>query len=529
MTFYSFTSVRLALLCLAGALALPPCPAGTEDMPLAVATPAMPTTPLVTAEVSGRVESSVVKIFSTMRYPDTFRPWTKQAPTEATGSGVVIEGNRILTNAHVVLYASQVQVQANQSGEKVSATVEFIAPGIDLAVLKLDDESLFAGHQPLARANTLPDVKDIVMAYGYPTGGTELSITKGIVSRIEFTGYNGATSGLKIQIDAAINPGNSGGPAVVGEKMIGLAFSHLGGAENIGYIIPCEEIELFLHDIADGTYNGKPGLFDDLQTLENPALRAYLKLSPTAKGMVVHRPASTAADYPLREWDLITHIGNTPIDEDGMIRISANLRVRFAYLVQKATRNGTVPLTVVRAGKELSIELPAVAERVQLVPELRGDYPPYFICGPMVFSRATSSFVTGIAGGKVHIPFLYCYGASPLMLRLGDQPEFPGEELVTVCSPFFPHKLAKGYSNPMTSVVKSINGIAIKNLAHLVEVLRDNRDEFIVIEADQRGGEGIVFKRKEMLAAPDEILSDNGVRAQGSPSMLAIWNAKPAQ
>jgi S1-C subfamily serine protease len=499
---------------------------------LAVATPALPslpTTPLPVAEAPGRVENSVVKIFSTMRYPDAFRPWTKQAPTEATGSGVVIEGNRILTNAHVVRYASQVQVQANQSGEKISATVEYIAYGIDLAVLKLDDETLFSTRPPLPRANTLPDVKDIVMAYGYPTGGTELSITKGIVSRIEFTGYNGPTSGLRIQIDAAINPGNSGGPAVVGDKMIGLAFSGLGGADNIGYIIPSEEIELFLADVADGTYDGKPGLFDDLQTLENPALRAFLKLSPTAKGMVVHSPSSDSASYPLREWDLITHIGTTPIDEDGMIRIGPNLRVRFAYLVQKAARNGTVPLTVVRAGKELAIELPVVTERVQLLPELRGDYPPYFIFGPMVFSRATSSFVSGVAGNKVQIPFLYCYGASPLMLRLGDQPAFPGEELVVVCSPFFPHKLSKGYSNPVTSVVKSVNGIAIKNLAHLVEVLRDNRDEFIVIESDQRGGEGLVFKRKEMLSATDEILSDNGVRAQGSASMLTIWNAKPAQ
>ena len=84
--------------------------------------------------------------------PDVSRPWTKASPAEATGSGVVIEGKRILTNAHVVLYASQVQVQAHQAGDKVSATVEAIAPGIDLAVLKLDDESFFDTHPPLPRA-----------------------------------------------------------------------------------------------------------------------------------------------------------------------------------------------------------------------------------------------------------------------------------------------------------------------------------------------------------------------------------------
>jgi len=130
---------------------------------------------------SDPVENSVVKVFSTTRYPDPYKPWSKQAPAEVTGSGVVIKGKRILTNAHVVLYASQVQVQANQAGDKISATVEAIAPGIDLAVLKLDDESFFDSHPPLAWATNLPAIEDPVMVYGYPLGGTSLSITKGIV------------------------------------------------------------------------------------------------------------------------------------------------------------------------------------------------------------------------------------------------------------------------------------------------------------------------------------------------------------
>src|ERR1700729_4663776 len=221
------------------------------------------------------LENSVVKIFSTMRYPDPFKPWTKQAPSEATASGVVIEGKRILTTAHAVLYASQVQIQANAAGDKLSATVIAIAPGIDLAVLQLDDPSFFDTHPPLARASKLPQIKDPVLAYGFPTGGTSLSITKGIVSRIEFAAYNYPVSGLRIQIDAAINSGNSGGPAIAGDKMIGLAFSTLNNAQNIGYIIPNEEIELFLKDVADGHYDGKPAIYDELQTLENPALRAY--------------------------------------------------------------------------------------------------------------------------------------------------------------------------------------------------------------------------------------------------------------
>ncbi|HWA25678.1 MAG TPA: trypsin-like peptidase domain-containing protein [Lacunisphaera sp.] len=477
--------------------------------------------------VAPGVENSVVKIFSTARFPDPFRPWQKQSPRDGSGTGVVIEGKRILTNAHVVLYASQVQVQAHQSGDRLPATVEFISPGIDLAVLKLEDESFFDTHAPLPRATQLPSIKDNVMAYGYPTGGTSLSITKGIVSRIDFAPYNYPVSGLRIQIDAAINPGNSGGPALSGDVMIGLAFSRLGGADNIGYIIPNEEIELFLKDIADGHVDGKPALFDELQSLENPALRALLQADKSLEGIVVSRPASATANHPLREWDIITRIGDTPVDNEGMIKLGDNLRVRFTYLIQRIARNGMVPLTLVRKGQEMKLELPVEADRPMLIPDLNGAYPPYFVYGPLVFSVATGQFLGPIATNSRAMTSLTVIG-SPLATRRGDAPAFDGEELVLVASPFFPHRLAKGYDSPQSRVVDTVNDIKIKNLRHLVEVLRDSTDKFITIEFVGRGAESIVFDRLEMIAATEDILNDNGVRAQGSPDMMEIWQAKTA-
>jgi S1-C subfamily serine protease len=472
-----------------------------------------------------------VKVFSTVRYPDPYKPWTKQSPEEQTGSGVVIKGKRLLTNAHVVNYASQVQIQANQAGDKISATVEAIAPGIDLAVLKLEDEKFFETHPPLTLARTLPGIKDTVMAYGFPEGGNSLSITKGIVSRVEFTSYNFPVSGLCIQIDAAINPGNSGGPAVVGDKMVGLAFSRLTEADNIGYIIPSEEIELFLQDVADGHYDGKPAMFDTLQTLENPALRSFLKLPPQVEGLVVHKPFQNDPAYPLKEWDVITRIGETPLDDQGMIKLGNDLRVHFEYEVQHVAANGTVPLTIVRAGKELKINLPVSPDYPRLIPAWNGAYPSYFIYGPLVFSAATDEYLGGYLRTKYAASITTRLGSmrNPLLTRMRDQPAFPGEGLVVIASPFFPHKLAQGYSSPCSHVVKAVNGIPVKNLNHLVEILRDAKDEFVRIECNMRFGETMIFPRAKMLAATDEILTDNGVRAQGSPDTLAIWNAKSPQ
>jgi S1-C subfamily serine protease len=131
--------------------------------------------------------------------------------------------------------------------------------------------------------------------------------------------------------------------------MIGLVFSHLQNSENIGYIIPNEEIELFLKDIAaHGHYDGKPGLYDELQTLENPALRGYLKLDSSVRGMIVHRPDDNSPTY-----------------------------------------DGTVPLSIVRGGRSQQIQMPVPAHRPFLIDWLEGSYPSYFILGPVVFERAT--------------------------------------------------------------------------------------------------------------------------------------------
>ena len=310
---------------------------------------------------------------------------------------MVIDGKRILTNAHVVLYASQLFVESYQSSDKLPAKVEAVSPGIDLAILKLEDESFFDKRPPVARTSTLPEVKDTVLVYGYPQGGSSQSITKGIVSRIEFTGYNEGMSGLRVQIDAAINPGNSGGPALVDGKMIGLIFSKLTQADNIGYIIPGEEIDLFLKDVADGTYDGKPAIHESLQTLENEALRSFLGLDKKAQGMVVHAPDPANHQDPLKPFDVITKIGDHEIDNVGMVKIKDNLRLNFHYLIQKLVKDGKVPLTVVRQGKTLPIELPAKTKYPMLINTLKGRYPSYFIYGPLVFSPVTAEF-TGVFG-----------------------------------------------------------------------------------------------------------------------------------
>jgi S1-C subfamily serine protease len=188
------------------------------------------------APAQDATRTSVVRIEALRRAPDLVRPWKKRGQQSSSGTGVVIQGKRILANAHVVRDAVDLSVQPDRSGEKLAATVEAIAPGIDLAVLRLEDESFFDDHRPLELSREVAKVQDAVAVYGYPDHGIDLSVTRGIVSRIDFVTYweDPASSALRLQVDAALNPGNSGGPVLSGDKMIGVAFAGVGGAENVG-------------------------------------------------------------------------------------------------------------------------------------------------------------------------------------------------------------------------------------------------------------------------------------------------------
>jgi S1-C subfamily serine protease len=141
--------------------------------------------------IAPSIRDSVVKVITTFRAPDLQRPWTKHPPDEVTGTGVIIDGNRILTNAHVAQFATRTQIQPAGSTRKYIAEVKALASGIDLAILTLRDsgeaQKFFADHQPLKMSDRLPKSGDRVDVYGFPIGGEQLSVTTGIVNRIDYS------------------------------------------------------------------------------------------------------------------------------------------------------------------------------------------------------------------------------------------------------------------------------------------------------------------------------------------------------
>lgn len=478
-------------------------------------------TPCVhTALAADDIEPSVVKLIVTKREPDYFKPWTKAAPEKASGSGVVIDGKRILTNAHVVMHASQVFVQMRRGGDQLTAKIKAIGPGIDLALVELSDPEPLKDIPAVPLADDLPQLKSHVSVYGYPAGGDDLSITDGIVSRIEFTSFNFAAGGTRVQVDAALNPGNSGGPAVNEGKIVGLVFSKINEAENIGYLIPTNEIRSFLKAADDGKkkYDGNAMLLDDFQTAENEALRKFLKIPADVTGIVINKPYRDDDDYPLKKWDVITAIGPHTIDNQGYVDVREGLRMRFLYYVAQLAKDGKVDLTILRDGEKKQVSVPVAPRRDTVLPMLQDEYPEYFIYGPLVFEVASQEYVRALgAQGMGALLVLQ----SPLLARLYDKPAEPGEQLVVLATRMFPHPMIKGYDNRPLGVIQKLNGNDVKNLRGLAEMISDSKDEFLRFDMAERG-ESLVFRRAEMQEATEEILSNEGIRYQSSDSLRDV-------
>src|SRR3989475_5965577 len=180
--------------------------------------------PIAPPKPNGPVQKSLVRITATSVEPDYKAPWNAGALERGVGAGFVISGNRIMTNAHVVANSRYVTVERDGDPNKYPAKVQFIANDCDLAVITVPAPDFFKNMLPL-QFGGIPTLESTVSAYGYPIGGERMSVTTGIVSRVDFQLYTHSSvdQHLTIQISAQINPGHRGGPLYQNAENAGVA------------------------------------------------------------------------------------------------------------------------------------------------------------------------------------------------------------------------------------------------------------------------------------------------------------------
>jgi S1-C subfamily serine protease len=339
--------------------------------------------------------SSVVRIFATTQDPNYDSPWQARMPSSNTGSGVVIGDGRILTGAHVVANSTFLQVQKISDPNKAIARVLSICHDCDLALIGVDQPGFMEGIEPAA-IGELPDLRDRVSVVGFPVGGDEISITEGVVSRIEVARYSHSQRHLlAVTVDAAINEGNSGGPVFKGGQVAGIAFQKLSGAEAIGEMVPPPIIKHFLAAADRGAGQQElPGLGISTQGLENPFLRRKVGLQDGKTGvLVLHVEHGSSSTGKLRPGDVLLEIDGYPIANNATIRYLGRFRTRYDVMLGWKSIGDSLELSVLRAGRPTRVTLELQPMRY-LVPRSLYDIPPtYYIFGGLVFQPLTRDFL----------------------------------------------------------------------------------------------------------------------------------------
>lgn len=423
------------------------------------------------------VYKSVLRIEVATQVPDYGTPWNTGRFSGGIGTGFLIGKNKILTNAHVVSNERRVLVTIHGSPVKYPAKVDFIAHDCDLALLSVEDFKDFEKFPPF-EFGEVPSLESQVRVIGYPIGGDRLSVTRGVVSRIDFQPYSHsrADSHLVIQIDAAINPGNSGGPVLQDSKVVGVAFQGLTEADNTGYIIPTPVIRRFLKDIDDGKYDSYADLGISEFPLFNPAMRKALGLPNDGQGVLITRVVPTSSsDGIMKPGDILMSLDGKPVDSAGMITIDGET-VNLNEIVERKFSGEKVSVRYLREGSwnDVDIELkPLTWSRMYAIQyEMK---PRYIVFAGLVFQPLDTNLFAASKFDDITVRRLYSnYVPKGLFQKHKD---------IVV--------LTRVESDPVTSqlgnfsgyAVEKINGVEVRDLKHASELLHPAKPpEFFIIE-----------------------------------------------
>ena len=472
-------------------LAANPSPPAQAVVPVPV--PIAPTKP------NGPVQKSLVRITATSVEPDYKAPWNAGGLERGVGAGFVIDGNRILTNAHVVSNSRYLTVEREGDPNKYRARVLFVAHDCDLALITVDAPNFFKNMVPL-KFGGIPALESAVSAYGYPIGGERMSVTTGIVSRVDFQLYTHSSidQHLAIQISAQINPGNSGGPVMQSGKVVGVAFQGYSGdvAQGVAYMIPTPVINRFLKDIGNGRYDKYVDLGITYSKLQNSAQRRFLGLKDDDRGVLVNTVVSAgpSADI-LRPGDVLLAIDNHPIASDSNVELEGE-RADFQEVVERKFKGDSVKFDVWRDKQPMTVSI-----------KLYTPWP-YRIQGHSYDVRPRYVLYGGLLFQPLNLDLLEAYRPTDLRLRHFFE-YFVLEQLyvahpdVIVLTNILPDPINTYLAPYRGGIVDEINGKKIRTLDELASALAETPEQFVIRMIGD--GPPLVLDRNKVEAARERI------------------------
>jgi S1-C subfamily serine protease len=455
--------------------------------------------PIAPPKPNGPVQKSLVRITATSVEPDYKAPWNAGGLERGVGAGFVISGNRIMTNAHVVANSRYLTVEREGDPNKYPAKVQFIANDCDLAVITVPAPDFFKNMLQL-QLGGIPALESTVSAYGYPIGGERMSVTTGIVSRVDFQLYTHSSvdQHLAIQISAQINPGNSGGPVMQDAKVVGVAFQGYSGdvAQGVAYMIPTPVIKRFLQDIGNGHYDEYPDLAITYAKLQNPAQRRFLGLKDDDRGVLVSSVvAAGPSDRILYPGDVLLAIDGHPIASDANVELEGE-RAQFEEVVERKFKGDSVKLDISRNKQPMTVTI-----------KLYKPWP-YSVQGHSYDVRPRYVLYGGLLFQPLNLDMLEAYRIADLRVRhffeyfVIDQLYLQHPDVIVLAN-ILPDPINTYLSPYRGGIVDEVNGKKIRTLDELAEAFAESPEQLVIRMIGD--GPPLVLNRSQVEAARERI------------------------
>lgn len=326
--------------------------------------------------VQEKVHDTVVQIFAQIAETDLLQPYKAPSQYGSRGSGFFInDQGYIITNAHVVDQAVAIWIQIPSLGKRfINAELVGVCPERDIALLRVSSEDIEFLRSELGSIRFLPlgnsdavHRSDEVLTLGYPLGQESLKSTTGVISGRERN---------MIQMSAPINPGSSGGPLlnVVGE-VIGITSAGIIEAQNVGYIIPINDVKIVLPDLYTTPLLRKP-MLGILPINGTDSLTSFLG-NPHPGGCYI---VEVVKDSPLynagvRGGDMLYAINGYRLDIYGEMRVPwSEDKISFLDFTSRVALGEDIHFAIYRKGeyKECTVKLTKT-----IVLPIRKIYPGY--------------------------------------------------------------------------------------------------------------------------------------------------------
>lgn len=413
-------------------------------------------------------QRSIVALKVTYSSPTPLQPWQMSPPKSRAGQAVAVGPNRLLAIASIIQNHELIQVESAFQTDLVEAKPILVDYDVNLCLLEVDPEDLEKPFVPIPfkKKFRLGETVDLI----WLAGNHRFIKTKGRVEYPSVSYFSRSGSGfLYFQISSDSSPEGYSEPVFQGKKLIGLIES-FHSKKKSSSLLPAPVMIDFLERSREKSYTSVPKAGFSFYPLKDQSTRRYLKLPDDEKrGIYIKQVYDFGTGHEeLEPEDVLLSLDGYDIDPQGNVTHPEYGNLVLWYLFGTYPTGSRIDIELWRNGEHLEkkMVLDTFSASDMPIPDFLYDVrPEYIVRGGFIFQELNFDYVTEFDNWKSSIdPLIYQYIHENLFKH------FENRRRIVLLNHVLRHPINQGYQNLSNKILRSINGVRVRDIGHLAEL-----------------------------------------------------------